>query len=113
MSSFRFSTRFFYFFALALVLLGLTAWFSRTPEPTYATATVNRGDVQASVAAVATLLPRDSVDVTSRTIMRDVTERKEQRMTEVTITLIRAESELSCGLPGLVQAASSRFQTDC
>lgn len=46
-----------------LVLLCLLGWFSRSPASAYETAAVSRGDVEATVVAIATLQPRYSVDV--------------------------------------------------
>jgi macrolide-specific efflux system membrane fusion protein len=50
-------------FILLFVLLGVAGWFTRPPPPDYSTVPVTRSDVQARVASVATLLPRNSVEV--------------------------------------------------
>ena len=48
---------------VSLALLCLLGWFSRSPASAYETVAVSRGDVEATVVAIATLQPRYSVDV--------------------------------------------------
>ena len=108
--------------ALLVIPLGLAGWINKRPVIDYATATVERGDVVATVVAIGTLQPRHSVDVgaqVSGQIMRLHVEpgdrvEKGQLLAEIDASLHEATVEADrAALDGLrAQLAEQQAQHD-
>lgn len=108
--------------AIAVVLLSLAGAFSRAPAVRYASEPVARGNVQATVVAMATLQPRHSVEVgaqVSGQVMRLLVEpgdhvEKGQLLAEIDASLHEATVEADrAALDGLrAQQAEQQAQLD-
>lgn len=123
MTFFRFSPRRLGLMAvLVLLVVSLAGWFSSKPAITYETVPVARGDVEATVVAIATLQPRHSVEVgaqVSGQIMRLHVEpgdrvEKGQLLAEIDASLHEATVEADrAALEGLrAQLAEQQAQLD-
>lgn len=107
---------------IVVLLMSLAGWFNRTPAMRYASEPVARGNVQATVVAMATLQPRHSVEVgaqVSGQVMRLLVEpgdhvEKGQLLAEIDASLHEATVEADrAALAGLrAQQAEQQAQLD-